>query len=396
MPQGQGYTDAPLTPDQVKTAAYTDAPLPPPPQGYWEDRGIAGKMWHPPGVAPGLDPTSHRADTSVVSNLPVIGDITPEMLVGGMKLPEAVVGAVRGTVGAASRAAAAVSALGPYAAPYVKYKVAHGVLTAMGVPGWAAEIVAFGASGYRGRGGGAAAAEAEAAAGGAPPTDPAAPHLDRSVPVPPSTLTPQQLRERVFYGQNAPPPAVEKPPLGARAAATASAPTGPSQPPPPVLDPEAQAIRDQTAPFSATPGARPASPPAAPAPPADLGTPAPASTSPAVSNWSPQRIRNEVGLAARRAKLSLSDDQLAQADALVRQGQSPPSAVRSVAPPPKLKVTAAEMGLYTNLRQRGLTQAQAMETVAAQRQLAQSLGTPSSEAIRQAVEQRNLTGRWDE
>jgi hypothetical protein len=338
---------------------------PPPAPGYWEDRGIAGKMWHPPGVAPGLDPTSHRADTSVISNLPVIGDITPEMLVGGMKLPEAVVGAVRGTVGAASRAAAAVSALGPYAAPYVKYKVAHGVLTAMGVPGWAAEIVAFGASGYRGRGG-AAAAEADAAAGGAPPADPAAPHLDRSVPVPPSALTPQQLRERIFYGQNTPPPPVEKPPLGARTAATA-----------PPID-----------------VAPPASPPDVPAPPAAAAAPAPAPTSPAASTWSPQRIRNEVGLAARRGKLTLSASQLDQADALVQAGQSPASAVRMVAPPPKLKITAAEMGLYTNLRQRGLTQAQAMETVAAQRQLAQSLGTPTNEAIRQAVEERNRTGRW--
>jgi hypothetical protein len=224
--------------------------------------------------------------------------------------------------------------------------------------------------------GDAAAADVPAATtkgGIPPPADLTAPHLDTSTPIPPSQLTTQQLAERMLYGRDFGPreAPVPKPPLGARSAATA--PAAPPIDAPPL-----------------------AAPPDVPAPPAAAAAPAPAPTSPAASTWSPQRIRNEVGLAARRGKLTLSDAQLDQADALVQAGQSPASAVRSVAPPPKVKITAAEMGVYTELRRRGLTQAQAADLIATQRQLAQSLGTPSSEAIRQAVEQRNLTGRWDE
>jgi hypothetical protein len=328
---------------------------PPPPQGYWEDRGgFIGKIWHPPGVAPGQDATARRVDTNIIGGTQG-GGVAPEDVLAGGMAGRAIVGAAR-----SSGAGAAVTEAIAQASPYVKFTVAKHTLEAAGVPSILAEPAAYFISGYRR---GAQAAEVPG------PVDPAAPHLDRSVPVPPSALTPQQLRERIFSGQGIPPPAVEKPPLGARAAATA-----PAAPP---ID-----------------AAPPASPPDVPAPPAAAAAPAPAPTSPAASTWSPQRIRNEVGLAARRGKLTLSDAQLDQADALVRAGQSPASAVRSVAPAPKLTVTAAEMSAYTALRRAGKTQQEAVAVLQAQRDLAARLGTPTSEAVRQAVEERNLTGRW--
>lgn len=114
-----------------------------------------------------------------------------------------------------------------------------------------------------------------------------APHLDRSVPVPASSLTQEQLAERIRFGQNAPPPAagskppirvtgpmgapvvepaapaatprdVPAPPVASRGPsagpAEALAAKGQPQPTPRVLDPTAQAIRDQTA-TAGSPGA---------------------------------------------------------------------------------------------------------------------------------------------
>jgi hypothetical protein len=327
--------------------------------GSWEDRGIGGMVWHPPGVAAGQDATAQRLDANIVGWGEHGAGIAPEDVLMGGQAVRKIGGAVLN-----SGIRAGVTEAVAHASPIIKYEVARHTLTGIGIPNAIATPIAMVISGYS-RG-------AKTEPGSLPaPADPAAPHLDTSVPVKASDLTPQQLAERVAYGRDFGPRAapVEKPPLGSRLSATA----------PPV----------DVAPV--------ASPPVAPAPLADPGTPAPAPTSPAASTWSPQRIRNEVGLAARRAKLSLSDDQLAQADALVRQGQSPPSAVRTVAPPPpvpKLKVSAAEMAAYTKLRRAGKSESEAIAALQMQRDLAASLGSPTSEAVRQAVEERNATGRW--
>lgn len=71
-------------------------------------------------------------------------------------------------------------------------------------------------------------------------------------------------------------------------------------------------------------------PSAAPAPVAEP-VPLSALVERSPQGWSPQRIRNEVGLAMRRGKLQLSKAQLAEADALVAEGMSPASAVRLIA-----------------------------------------------------------------
>lgn len=121
------------------------------------------------------------------------------------------------------------------------------------------------------------------------------------------------------------------------------------------------------------------------------------------SQWSPQRLRNEVGLAARRANAKLSEQEYAIAEGMVKQGASPIDAVRTVAQVakpaatpaiPKPKLTAAETKEYVRLRSAGKSNQEAMESLAQQRELAQKFGTPSSDEVRRRVAERNATGRW--
>lgn len=120
------------------------------------------------------------------------------------------------------------------------------------------------------------------------------------------------------------------------------------------------------------------------------------------SPMSPQRLRNEVGLAARRQNLKLTDQQYAVAEDMVRQGASPMESVKLVhgetaaalTLPKKLKLSAADTKEYMRIRNLGKSDREAMEIVQAQRELAQSLGTPSVEDVRSRVAERNATGRW--
>lgn len=147
-----------------------------------------------------------------------------------------------------------------------------------------------------------------------------------------------------------------------------------------------------------------ASPPATPVSPAASGAPTAAPISSAGPGWSPQRIQNEVGLAARRTKATLTKEQYAEAEHLVRSGTAPIEAVRAVssgkaaaapvAAPSKPKLSAAETKEYVRLRSAGKTDQQAIESIAQQRALIQQLGTPSSDVVRQRVTERNATGRW--
>jgi hypothetical protein len=160
-----------------------------------------------------------------------------------------------------------------------------------------------------------------------------------------------------------------------------------------------------------------ASVPAAPGPPVGPSVPAVGQTTPAArapfQNWSPQRVRNEVGLAERRNGLTLTEPQRAQADHLVAQGLAPKDAVQAASgqgpatsvPTPtaaaeapaaaaKVQLNAAETQAYQRLLAKGLTPQQAVEAIEAQRLLAQRLGTPSPERTRQRIVERNTTGRW--
>src|SRR5262245_29092273 len=203
------------------------------------------------------------------------------------------------------------------------------------------------------------------------------PHLNRAVPIRPSDLTPDQLAERIQYGQGTPTP---------RTPTYAPRPSPGSAAPPPT----APAVPE---------------PPVAPAPPESAPTPA----APSGFGWSPQRIRNEVGLAARRMKVTLTDAQAQAAQDLVATGRMPTAAVAEVAPPKtaaalepalppaaKPKVTAAEMKEYTRLRRLGKSHAEATAVLQVQRDLAQRLGTPTSEVVRQTVAERNVSGEWPE
>ena len=75
-------------------------------------------------------------------------------------------------------------------------------------------------------------------------------------------------------------------------------------------------------------------------------------------------------------------------------------AVAPLEPPPpttpKVKVSAAEMRLHVQFRQRGHSYQDAVDLVRAQRDLAGRLGTPASETVRQSVTDRNASGRWPE
>lgn len=157
----------------------------------------------------------------------------------------------------------------------------------------------------------------------------------------------------------------------------------------------------------AKPSGAPASPagttPAPPAPPAAPSAARSVATRPAGLSWSPQQLRNEVGLAARRSGAKLSDHEYALAEDMVKQGVSPADAVKTVAQKvaqptqtatARLRLNVAEAKEYARLRGAGKTHQEAADAILVQRTLAQKLGTPSSKQVQQDVTERNATGRW--
>lgn len=153
------------------------------------------------------------------------------------------------------------------------------------------------------------------------------------------------------------------------------------------------------------PTAAPAEAPVAAAPPPSGESPAPTpqpSVSPTPASpvaMSPQRIQNELGLAARRAGLKLSEPDYQRAAELVTQGQSPTDAVKAVAAPDpavKPKLSGAEFQAAQMLVQKGMAPDDAVRTVIGQRAFAARFGLPSSETVRTRVANRNDTGRWPE
>jgi chromatin segregation and condensation protein Rec8/ScpA/Scc1 (kleisin family) len=130
---------------------------------------------------------------------------------------------------------------------------------------------------------------------------------------------------------------------------------------------------------------------------------------------SPQRIQNELGLAARRAKLAPTAEEYAQATDAVAQGRTPqeaiaelaakkptPSAPAAETPAPKkaraskapIPTDKDELLEYAKLIRAGKTHKQAMTAIAQQRALAKQFGTPSVAEVEARVDARNRTGRW--
>jgi hypothetical protein len=172
--------------------------------------------------------------------------------------------------------------------------------------------------------------------------------------------------------------------------------------------PVADVVSDAVAAYQKGAKAIPSAPPAA-SPPVTQGPPAapvartPAPGSSGAPQLSPQQLRNEVGLAARRQNLKLSDQELEIADGMVRQGVSPADAVKTVAqvakpaptpPAAKPKLSAAETKEYVRLRSAGKTNQEAMEALRQQREFVAQFGTPSTADVRSRVAERNATGRW--
>jgi hypothetical protein len=121
---------------------------------------------------------------------------------------------------------------------------------------------------------------------------------------------------------------------------------------------------------------------------------------------SPQAVRNDLALSARRMGTQLSEESFAAADDLVRtQGLSPAQAVSQVAqtptaaaapatPSPRLRATQDEAREYARLLSIGKTDQEAVEAILAQRQLIAKTGATSPAKARRRVATRQATGRW--
>lgn len=143
--------------------AVSSAPAPGPSVGTWEDRGVAGKVWHP---ATGATERG-REDNSLVGMPPEFAALS------GLAIARAV-GAPALT--AAARAVAGIKATVGQALPAVKYEVTKTTLEKLGVPSAVAIPIAMAVSSYK-RGG-----KAEAAAKAGPPSDVSPPGVDRYMP----------------------------------------------------------------------------------------------------------------------------------------------------------------------------------------------------------------------
>lgn len=282
---------------------------------------------------------------------------------------------------AIQRAYAGAQATGEILTPVVKYEIAHQVLRGMGTPEAIALPLALAVSGLR-RGtkpasspaSAPAAPASPAAASPAAPAPAAAPSAPAAAPASPvgSGPSPGPAGPPPRYGQH---PLAEPPYGGGRATAP----------------PQGDTVRLPAA--QRTPG-----------------------------QMSPQWIQNDLGLAARRSKVTLTEPQYQAAEKLVREGMSPADAVADVArrvtsaapvsaaspatpPSPKAptkkgptraRLTADEADEYLRLLDRGMSHDEAVAALMQQRTLAKKLGTPTPDSVRHRVAERNVTGRWPE
>lgn len=191
-----------------------------------------------------------------------------------------------------------------------------------------------------------------------------------------------QASIRMVRGMSASAPPVEAT-AAAPAAPAASAPAASARAVPP--SPRAAA---QTAP--AAPSPNPGRTAASGADTIDL--PWPERTT---GQQSPAWVRSDLGIAARRAKVTLTEPEYQQAADLVRTGQSPVDAVLKVGKRPELTaMTTDELQEVLRMVQKGQPYDEAVRSVQTQRTLTSRLKSPSPEQVRQRVAKRNATKKW--
>lgn len=319
-----------------------------------------------------------------------------------------------GTTLALAAGPLALGAAGASAVPYLA-PAARSVASALDNPLISGGLGAAsgGYSGYRA--GGMPGAAAGAAAGGlagvaggsrvARNLNRAANRIDPPTrPVNPNTVANARMVEGMSEAGATPPP-LPASVTGERAAAPAGPVASPPAPPAPAAAPSAQG----SAPTPQTPSG---SAPVATNQPGIVRNPQTGLLEgasrpsllphPEGGVWSPQRVQSEIGLAAKRQGVVLTEPEVQQATQLVDGGRGvmPTEAVaqvktqRAAAPPARPKLTQAEGAVYTKLRRSGKTHEQAIELIYAQRDLAKSLGTPSDATVQRSVADRNETGRW--
>lgn len=142
---GKSAESAPLSFEDALKAVRSEPTKPS--EGYWEDRGIAGKVWHP---ASGVTERG-RSDNQVLGFPPELAAIGAARI--GAPL-------VQGGIDTATKVATGAKAAAGMLGPIVKYEAVKHGLQALGVPWWAAEGAGIVASGMRG---GAKTAEEAAA-----------------------------------------------------------------------------------------------------------------------------------------------------------------------------------------------------------------------------------------
>lgn len=118
--------------------------------GYWEDKGVAGKEWHPANGAG----ERTRVDNSLLGMPPELAAIS------ALSLGRAV---LRPGLSVAQRAISGAKNVAMQAGPVVKYEATRTILEKLGIPAPLAIPAAMAVSGYK-RGGGAAANSGVAAA----------------------------------------------------------------------------------------------------------------------------------------------------------------------------------------------------------------------------------------
>lgn len=174
----------------------------------------------------------------------------------------------------------------------------------------------------------------------------------------------------------------------------------------------AQAIREAVAtpkpPVAATPTPAAAAPVVAPV----VAEVAPVAR--AANALPNQKLLNELALAARRAKVTLTPDAEQAAIAAVEQGATPAAAVAKVGAPiptaasaapaapaaptaQKLRLTiksSDELKEFQRLVGRGVTTKDALEQIAQMRDLAARLGGATPSEVAKAAARRNTTGKW--
>lgn len=327
VPDGWEVVDTPKTPAPGTTPTAS--------AGTWEDRGIAGKVWHPADGAS----ERHREDNSVLGLPPEFAALSAVAVAAAAAKPAATV---------ASKGKAIAGALGAQVTPVIKYELIKHGLTAVGVSEGIAIPVAIALTGYKSGAKGAKSAKTvKAPAGELPP-------VPENIGRPKEWGSPRELTN-------------------------AMKPTGEAL--------EA-AKRKAYAPFEPTPQASApvetvtaGTPPPSPAPPvaAPIRQSVPGSTLPN------QKALNELAIAARRAKVTLTEqDYQVGVQAMEQGGATAGQVVATIARQvnAKARIPAEDVTAYLQLRQLGKSEKEATETLAAMRALRETLNLPKGADVK--------------